>query len=109
MGESGVIKSGNLSSSFGEFRTKREKGEVSGRLGPLHYYGAGSYSESGGFRPNSDVLEHRGFLKGEIPVSDLLAFQGSFGYSGSKVSEFDYPDLGVSGKRKVFSRYGKFT
>ena len=105
VGENWIPK-GSLSSSLGEFGTQRQRGEMWGGLGPLHYYGFGSYVETGGFRPNSDELEQRGFFKAEIPFSEGFTLKGSFGYSGSKISEFDLPDLSVTAKRKVFSRYG---
>lgn len=102
------VPHGEGSLSFGEFGTQREKGEAWGAVGPAGYYGMGSYTEAGGFRPNSDELEKRGFLKGETPVSFVegLSLKGSFGYSGSKVSEFDLPDVGLAANRKVYSRYG---
>ncbi len=100
------VPHGHLTSSFGEFGTLRERGEISGRIGPLGYYGLGSYVESGGFRPNSDELEKRAFFKTELPLSEELKLQGTFGYSGSKVSEFDLPSLSMAAQRKVFSRYG---
>lgn len=102
----GWIPHGSASLSFGEFDTQRERGEVSGAAGPLHYYGSASYVESGGFRPNSDELEKRGFLKAALALTEDLSLKGSFGYSGSKVSEFDLPDISLSQKRKVYSRYG---
>lgn len=105
VGESWIPK-GNLSLSFGEYGTQRERGEVWGLAGPLKYYAFGSYGESGGFRPHSDVLEKRSLLKGEIPLGDNLALAGSFGYSGTKNSEFELPALGLILERKVYSRYG---
>src|SRR5207247_1274980 len=70
------------------------------------YYGFGSYASAGGFRPNSDELEKRAFIKADTRLTDRLRFNNSFGYSASKISEFDLPDLGLSMKRKVFSHYG---
>ncbi|MBI3316471.1 MAG: TonB-dependent receptor [Candidatus Omnitrophica bacterium] len=103
-----LMPKGETTLSFGEFGTQREKGEIWGSAGPLGYYGMGSYTEAGGFRPNSDELEKRGFLKSEVTIPGIegLSLKGSFGYSGSKVSEFDLPDLNLSAKRKVYSRYG---
>lgn len=101
-----LIPKANVGMSFGEFGTQRERGEVSGQAGPLGYYAFGSYVDSGGFRPHSDVLEKRSLLKGELPVTDQVKLHGFFGYSGSKVSEFDLPGLGVSLDRQVLSRYG---
>lgn len=100
------IPHGEGSVSFGNFGTQRQRGEVNGALGLLHYYGFGSHLESGGFRPNSDEYEKRSFLKTDIPITDLLMASGSFGYSESKISEFELPDIGITGKRKVISRYG---
>lgn len=100
------IPHGSGTLAFGEFSTQRERGELSGLLGPLRYYGFGSYVESGGFRPNSDELEKRSFLKAELPFSDELIMAGSFGYSHSRVSEFDLPSVSQTAKRKVTSRYG---
>jgi vitamin B12 transporter len=97
---------GSATVSFGEFSTQRERGEISGLLGPMRYYGFGSYVESGGFRPNGDELEKRSFLKSEVPLTDELVMAGSFGYSDSKISEFDIPLNNISGKRKVYTRYG---
>ncbi len=100
------IPSGNAGVSFGEFGTQRDYGEISGSAGPLSYYGMGNYSYSEGFRPNGEELEKRGFGKLELPLSEQLKLKGSFGYSGSKTGEFDFPDLGTSMRRKVYSHYG---
>lgn len=100
------IPKGNLRTSFGSFGTHRDKGELWGTAGPLHYYGFGSYANSGGFRPSSDELERRSFLKLEAPVGDTLRLNGSFGYDASRVSEFELWDVGSSTKRKIFTRLG---
>ena len=101
-----IIPHGTNSVSFGAHRTQRERGEMSGSLGPLHYYGFGSHVEDGGHRANSDELENRGLLKAVLPLTEDLSFKSSFGYSGSKISEFNLPDISQTQKRKVFSRYG---
>lgn len=97
--------------SFGEFGTFRQRGEASGSLDVFNYYAMGSYVESDGFRAHGSTLEKRGFLKSEIPLGEGLNFQGTFGYSGSKVQEFEFPatpQVAVATRfaRKVYSRYG---
>jgi vitamin B12 transporter len=105
VGKKGIPKV-NGSMSFGEFRTQRERGEVSGTAGPLEYFAFGSYVDSGGFRPHSDVLEKRALIKGELPVMERVRLKGLFGYSGSNVSEFELNRLGIKNTRQVLQRYG---
>lgn len=101
-----VIPKVNGSMSFGEFDTERYRGEVSGAAGLLRYFGFGSYVESGGFRPHSDVLEKRSLIKAELPVTEYVNLNGFFGYSDSTVSEFDLPRVSFSSDRQVITRYG---
>ncbi len=101
-----LVPQGSAAASFGDYGTQRQRGELSGAAGPLRYYGFGSHVRSGGFRPDSDESERRSFLKTEVPLYDELIFAGTFGYSESKISEFDLPDVSQTAKRKVLSRYG---
>lgn len=101
-----IIPEGTGSISFGEYETYRQRGELWGGIGPLHYYTFGSYVQSDGFRPHSEELEKRSFSKLDLRLTDALLFQGSFGYSGSQIGEFELPDQGIQANRKVYSRYG---
>jgi vitamin B12 transporter len=100
------VPHGSATMSFGEYNTQRQRGEIWGAAGPLHYYTFGGRAESGGFRPNSDEHEGKSFTKLAVPLTENLALKGSFGYSGSKISEFELPDVNQTQKRKAYSRYG---
>lgn len=100
------VPHGSATMAAGEFGTQRERGEISGLAGPLRYYGFGSHVKSDGFRPNGDEWEQRSFLKAEVPFTDELVFANTFGYSHSKVGEYELPDVGQTSRRKVLSRYG---
>ncbi len=101
-----VIPEGRLGTIFGERDTQREHGEMSGRLGPLRYYGMGAHAESDGFRPQSAIFENRSFGKIEVPLTKSTHLVGAFGHSFSDIGEFELPDIGTKAKRKVLSRYG---
>ena len=103
-----LVPKGSLGFSFGEFGTHRQRSELSGALGPVKYFAAGSNVTSGGFRPHSDVSEQRVFMKVEAPFLEDWRAMGSFGYSGSKVNEFDvpFPTFLARLDRKTYQRYG---
>lgn len=92
--------------SWGEHGLQRNGGEVSGKVGSASYYAYGSHAESEGFRPSSEELENRAFLKGEAPLSDTVKTHATFGYSGTENGEFEFPLSNSQFSRKVYSRYG---
>ena len=101
-----LVPHGNIQASYGEFDVQRYRGELWGNAGPAGYYGMGNYTNTGGYRPNGDELEKRGFVKGKLSVGERAEVFASFGYSGSKISEFDFPFSSQTNKRKVYSHYG---
>lgn len=93
--------------SWGEYGTQRDRGELSGKAGPLSYYAFGSHAQSDGFRPAGKEMEKRTFFKAETALTDELKLLGSFGYSGTENGEFEFPLSASKFSRKVYSRYGK--
>ena len=87
-----LIPKGSITTSFAEFRTRKESAEVSGKLGAFGYYLFSSYMESGGQGPKDDVLEKKGFGKLSYDLKALGKITGSFGYSGADVNSGKYPD-----------------
>jgi vitamin B12 transporter len=101
-----LIPEGSLTTAFAEFRTRKENGEISGKVGDVGYYLFSSYMESGGHSPKDDVLEKKGFGKLSYDLKDMGKITGSFGYSGADVNSGEFPD-GTWLAQPYRLRYGK--
>ena len=100
------IPQGSLTSSFAEFRTRKESAELSGKIEELGYYLFSSYMESGGKGPKDDVLEKKAFAKLDYDLKDMGKITGSFGYSQADVNNGELPD-GTWSAQPYRMRYGK--
>jgi len=101
-----LIPEGSFTTSFAEFRTKKENAEISGKAGDLGYYVFSSYMESGGKGPKDDVLEKKGFGKLSYDLKDMGKITGSFGYSWADVNSGLFPS-GTWRAQPYGIRYGK--
>jgi len=101
-----LLPKGSFTTSFAEFRTRKENGEISGKAGNLGYYLFSSYMESGGKGPKDDVLEKKGFGKLSYDLKDMGKITGSFGYSGADVNSGVFPN-GTWQERPYRMSYGK--
>jgi len=101
-----LIPKGSFTTSFAEFRTRKENGEISGKAGDFGYYLFSSYMESGGRGPKDDVLEKKAFGKVSYDLKDMGKIIASFGYSGSDVNSGKWPD-GSWNAQPQRNRYGK--
>ena len=101
-----LVPKGSLTTSFAEFHTRKESGELSGKAGNLGYYQCWSYMESGGKGPKDDVLEKKGFGKLSYDLKDMGKLIVSFGYSSADVNNGESPD-GSWLAQPYRSRYGK--
>ena len=104
-----AIPKGSLTSSFAEFRTKKESFDLSGKVADLGYYLFSSYMESGGKGPRDDVLEKKGFGKLSYDLKENGKIIVSFGYSEADVNSGEYPpDAMYKWQAQPYrSRYGK--
>jgi len=104
-----LIPKGSLTTSFAEFRTRKQSAELSGKLDAFGYYLFSSYMESGGKGPKDDVLEKKGFGKLSYDLKEMGKITGSFGYSGADVNSGEYPRdaMYIWEAQPYRSRYGK--
>jgi len=86
------VPKGSITTSFAEFRTKKESFDLSGKAGDVGYYFMSSYLESGGEGPRDDVLEKKAFTKLSYDLKEEGRIIGSFGYSDADVNSGEYPD-----------------
>ena len=100
------IPKGSITSSFAEFRTRKESAELSGKVQSLGYYLFSSYMESGGKGPKDDVLEKKAFGKLDYDLKGAGKITGSFGYSQADVNNGVFPD-GTWSAQPYRMRYGK--
>jgi len=101
-----LIPKGSVTSSFAEFRTRKESGELSGKIDSIGYYLFSSYMESGGKGPKDDVLEKKGFGKLSCDLKEAGRLIASFGYSGADVNTGLFPEGGYQ-SQPYRTRYGK--
>lgn len=102
-----LIPKGSFTSSFAEFRTRKEDNEISGKAGDLGYYLFSSYMESGGFRQKDDVREKKAFGKLSYDLKDMGKILASFGYSYVDANSGEFPEDGGWEAQPIRSRYGK--
>ena len=100
------IPQGSLTTSFAEFRTKKESFNLSGKLNNLGYYFFSSYMESGGQGLVDDVLEKKAFGKISYDLKSAGKIISSFGYTGSDVNSGELPDKTWEAQPQQI-RYGK--
>ena len=86
-----TIPKGSLTTSFAEFRTKKESFDLSGKLADFGYYLFSSYMESGGKGPRDDVLEKKAFGKLSYDLKERGKIIASFGYGDADVNSGEYP------------------
>lgn len=101
-----LIPKGSFTTSFAELHTKKESGELSGKVGDLGYYLFSSYMESGGKGWRDDVLEKKGFGKLSYDLKEKGKITGSFGYTGADVNSGEFPN-GTWQAEYDHIRYGK--
>ena len=101
-----LVPKGSFTTSFAEFRTKREEFDLSGKIDNLGYYFLSSYMESGGQGPKDDVLEKKVFAKLSYDLGDNGKIVSTFGYSGADVNSGLFPD-GTFWAQPYRIRYGK--
>ncbi len=101
-----LMPKGSVTSSFAEFRTRRNSFDLSGKAAGLGYYALSSYMESGGKGPHDDVLEKKTFNKLSYDLKDAGKINASFGYSGARVNSGIFPD-GSWQAQPYRTRYGK--
>ena len=87
-----LIPQGSVTSSFAEFRTRKESFDLSGKAADLGYYIFSSYMESGGRGPKDDVLEKKAFAKFSYDLKDAGKASGSFGFSQAEANSGKLPD-----------------
>ena len=100
------IPKGSFTTSFAEFRSKKESFDLSGKLNDLGYYFFSSYRESGGEGPKDDVLEKKTFVKISYDLKDAGRIISSFGYTGADVNSGELPDKTWDAQLQHI-RYGK--
>ena len=100
------IPRGSFTTSFSEFRTKKESFDLSGKLNDLGYYFFSSYTESGGRGPKDDVLVKKTFAKISYDLKDAGKLTSSFGYTGADVNSGELPDKTWEAQPQHI-RYGK--
>jgi vitamin B12 transporter len=101
-----TIPKGSLTTSFAEFRTKKESFDLSGKLADFGYYLFSSYMESGGEGPRDDVLEKKAFGKLSYDLKERGKIIASFGYSDADVNSGEDP-YGAWQAQPYRSRYAK--
>ncbi|MCK4917280.1 MAG: TonB-dependent receptor [Candidatus Omnitrophica bacterium] len=101
-----LIPEGSISSSFAEFRTKKESAEVSGKVGKFGYYQFLSFMETGGEDPKDDVLEKQAFSKISYDLEQMGRVTALFGYSYVDANSGEYPDETWQAQ-PYRARYGK--
>ncbi len=97
---------GSVTTSFAEFRTRKNSFDLSGKADGLGYYTLTSYMESGGKGSRDDVLEKKTFNKLSYDLKGAGKINASFGYSGAKVNSGIFPD-GSWQAQPYRNRYGK--
>ncbi|MCX5703588.1 MAG: TonB-dependent receptor plug domain-containing protein, partial [Candidatus Omnitrophica bacterium] len=100
------LPKGNFTTSFAEFKTKKESLDLSGKLADFGYYLFSSYMESGGNGPRDDVLEKKAFGKLSYDLEERSKIVASFGYSDAEANSGEYPD-GTWQAQPYRSRYAK--
>jgi vitamin B12 transporter len=101
-----LLPCGRVTSTWAEFRTKKESMDVSGKIGDLGYFFSSSYMESGGEGLKDDVLAKEGFAKLSYDLKDKGKIVASFGYNGGDVNSGLYPG-GLWETNPYRCRYGK--
>lgn len=66
----GKAFSGDVQASYGDFRTWKKSGSVSGTQGPIGYFVSGSHNESAGFIENTDYLQETLYGKLDVSLGD---------------------------------------
>lgn len=87
-----LIPKGSITTSFAEFRTKKDSFDLSGKAGEIGYYIFSSYMDSGGTGPRDDVLEKKTFAKLSYGLKDAGKLTASFGYSTAEANSGRLPD-----------------
>lgn len=87
-----LIPKGSLTTSFAEFRTKKESFDLSGKVADFGYYLFSSYMESGGKGSKDDTLEKKAFGKFSYDLKQEGKIEGSFGFSQGDVNSGEFPD-----------------
>lgn len=87
-----VIPKGSFTSSFAEFRTKKENFEISGKAGGLGYYAFADYLESGGKGLRDDVLDKKSFTKLAYDLGEAGKLNALFGFTTADINSGEYPD-----------------
>lgn len=103
-----VVPEGSITTTIGEWDTFKDSFEARGRVGTLGYFLSGSWTDTDGFRPRSDILEKKGYNKFALPLSDNLKLTSSFGYNSGDVSGFEFVTFGFANDIEYWTRYGSF-
>lgn len=101
-----AIPKGSITTSFAEFRTRKESFDLAGKVDDFGYYLFSSYMESGGQGSKDDVLEKKAFGKLSYTSKFMGKIIASFGYSGADTNSGEYPD-GSWEAKPYQARYGK--
>jgi vitamin B12 transporter len=103
-----LIPQGSVTTTFSEFRTRKDSGEISGKVGGLGYYLFSSYMDSGGKGPKDDVLEKKAFSKLSYDLKDMGKIIATFGYSSADVNsgKLPYEDWQAQPYRREYGKIG---
>ena len=99
---------GSWTQTIGEWGTIKDNFDLRGMVGDLGYFLSGSYMDTDGFRPRSDILEKKGYNKFALPLNDNVKLTSSFGYNSGDVADFEYTSLGFANDIEYWTRYGSF-
>ncbi len=99
---------GSWTQTIGEWGTIKDNFDVRGMAGNLGYFLSGSYMDTDGFRPRSDILEKKGYNKLALPLNDNVKLTSSFGYNSGDVADFEYVSFGFANDIEYWTRYGSF-